>query len=128
MTLKSPPIRQLASLFLFGLLLYTIFHFFSPWRLVIEIRPTRTTDLVVSTQSSSPTELEEPDHKKNYIERNFGSLEEAFLKSVSEPLGSLTRSRDDSIRLIYDMKSPSDWLDLVEGHDDHVCKFISLLY
>lgn len=109
-----------------------IYHLFSPWRLVIEIRsasdPSSTgssleghATAVIPAQDSSREESQKPSRKKDYAEKNFGNIEEAFLRSIGEPSEGPKRSRDDSIKLIYDTNSPSDWLDLVEGHDDHVC-------
>ena len=126
------PTRQLTHLCAFGLLCFAIYHLFSPWKLVIEIRsasdPSNTrwssetrAAAVLPALGSSPAELQEQNRKKNYIEKNFGDLEETFLKSIGRPSDPPKRSRDDSIKLIYDIQSPSDWLDLVEGHDDHVC-------
>jgi hypothetical protein len=105
---------------------------FSPWKLVIEIRstsdPTYTrwssethAAAVLPAQDSSRAELQEQNRKRDYIEKNFGDLEEAFLKSIGGPSDPPKRSRDESIKQIYDIQSSSDWLDLVEGHDDHVC-------
>jgi hypothetical protein len=74
----------------------------------------------VTTQGSKSTELQEQNRKKDYIERNFGTLEESFMKSIGETPRPPKRSRDDSIKLIYDIKDPSDWLDMVDAHDDHV--------
>ncbi|KAH8812746.1 hypothetical protein F5884DRAFT_856041 [Xylogone sp. PMI_703] len=61
----------------------------------------------------------EQSRKKDDIEKKFGSLEEEYIKSVGKPSSPPKRSRDDSIKLIYSAQSPIDWLDLVEGHDDH---------
>ncbi|RFU27284.1 hypothetical protein B7463_g9043, partial [Scytalidium lignicola] len=122
-------IRQLANLCVFGLLIFTIFQLFSPWRVVIERRSaldpreSSTSDAgaggVTSAQDSSQEKLQEQSPKKDNIEKNFGNLEEEFIKSIGKPSSASKRSRDDSIKLVYNARSPSDWLDLVEGHDDH---------
>ncbi|KAG0647377.1 hypothetical protein D0Z07_7147 [Hyphodiscus hymeniophilus] len=57
--------------------------------------------------------------KKDYIERNFGALEKSFIESARQASNPPKRSRDDSIRLIYEISGAGDWLDLIEGHDDH---------
>jgi hypothetical protein len=109
-------------------LLVTIYGLFSPWKIVIEIRstsappdtvPDPTPDTV--TQDNIPIETPEEVVIIDDIKQNFGPLEESFQKLIREPPKPPKRSRDESIKLIYDSKSPDDWLDLVEGHDDHVC-------
>jgi hypothetical protein len=131
------PARQLMHLFAFGLLLFTIYHMFSPWKLVIEIRstsdPSNTrwsseTSVAAELPAQESLELQEPNRKQDYIENNFGDLEETFLKSIGGPSDPPKRSRDDSIKQIYGIQSPSDWLDLVEGHDDHVCYLLFYYY
>lgn len=121
-------IRRLVKLCAFGLLFVTIYRLFSPWTIVIEIRsasappgtiPDPTPDIVV--QDDIPIEIPEEFVVNDDIEQNFGPLEESFQKLIREPPKPPKRSRDESIKLIYDIKSPNDWLDLVEGHDDHVC-------
>lgn len=121
-------IRRLVKLCAFGILLVTIYGLFSPWKIVIEIRstsappdtvPDPTPDTV--TQDNIPIETPEEVVIIDDIKQNFGPLEESFQKLIREPPKPPKRSRDESIKLIYDSKSPDDWLDLVEGHDDHVC-------
>jgi hypothetical protein len=77
-------------------------------------------------QAQSGTDLDRQGHRKDYIKKNFGNLEEAFINSIGGPSSPPKRSRDESIKLIYDIASPGDWLDLIEGYDDHV--FSPLLY
>ena len=117
----------MAKLFLCGFLVLATFHLFSPWKLVIQRRSSSDMSSLgsdaanqIPAQENSGTKLQEQDRKVDFIESNFGSLEDAFIKSTREPAGPPRRSRDESIELIYHMESPSDWLDLVEGHDDHV--------
>ncbi|OBT48121.1 hypothetical protein VE00_01038 [Pseudogymnoascus sp. WSF 3629] len=119
-------IRRLVKLCAFGLLFATVYRLFSPWKIVIEIRsasappdtiPDPTPDIVV--QDDIPIEIPEEFVINDDIEQNFGPLEESFQKLIREPPKPPKRSRDESIKLIYDSKSPNDWLDLVEGHDDH---------
>jgi hypothetical protein len=111
------------------LLAFSAYHLFSPWKLVIEIRlasdgPDTTSDgrtiTVLPGKDGSQVKLKEQNRKKDEIDKNFGDLEEAFLKSIGERSSAPIRSRDDSIELLYNIKRPDDWLDLVEGHDDHV--------
>lgn len=111
------------------MLAFTIYHLFSPWKIVIETRsasdppitsPERVTDTIIPTPDGSGAALKEQSRKRDYIERGFGDLEQAFIKSIREPSDSPKRSRDDSIKLMYDITSASDWLNLLEGHDDHV--------
>lgn len=118
-------IRRLVKLCAFGLLFATIYRLFSPWKIVIEIRsasapqdtiPDPTSDIVV--QDDIPIEKFVINDD---IEQNFGPLEESFQKLIREPAKPPKRSRDESIKLIYNSKGPNDWLDLVEGQDDHVC-------
>ena len=71
-------------------------------------------------KDGSHVKLTEQNRKKDEIDMTFGDLEEAFLKSIGQRSSTPIRSRDDSIELLYNIKSPSDWLDLVEGHDHHV--------
>jgi hypothetical protein len=114
------------------LVCFTIFHLFSPWKLVIERRsasnssntgpsPDGREAVLIPAQDSNPVELDEQSRKKDYIESNFGDLENKFINSMGKPSVTPKRSRDDSIKLMYDTKSPGDWLDFIEGHDDHVC-------
>lgn len=121
-------IRQLVKLCAFGLLFTTIYRLFSPWKIVIEIRSASappstitdpTSDIVI--QDGIPTETPKVFVINDDIEQNFGPLEESFQKLIREPPKPPKRSRHESIKLIYDSKTPDDWLDLVEGHDDHVC-------
>ena len=130
--------RQLVNLCAFGLFVLTILRLFSPWKLVsIKIRSisdpsnsntSSSSDAcgpsAISAQDGSYAKLQEQSRQKDHIENNFGNLEEAFIKSIREPSNPPKRSRDDSIKLIYDIQSPSDWLDLIGGHDDHVCLFL----
>jgi hypothetical protein len=113
-----------------GLLAFSAYHLFSPWRLVIEIHLASdgsdtasdgSAITVIPGKDGSHVKLTEQNRKKDEIDQNFGDLEEALLKSIGEQSIAPIRSRDDSIGLLYNIKSPSDWLDLVEGHDDHVC-------
>lgn len=107
-----------------GLVIFMILHIFSPWTLTIKIRRSALDPpaAVISTQDgSNRTTLSIPGLKNDRINRSFGNLEEEFLRSIKRPSTPPKRSRDDSIKLIYDIKSPSDWLDLIEGHDEHVC-------
>ena len=123
--------RQLVKICAFALFVF-IFQLLSPWKIVIEIRratdPISSSDgsaaAVIPTQDSSRAEPQEENRKKDYIEKNFGSLEEEFIKSIREPSSPPKRSRDDSIKLIYDTKSANDWLDLIEDHDIHVCPLL----
>ena len=119
---------KLAKLCAFGLLFYTIYRLFSPWKIIIEIRSVSDSSNanpspdagVVTSQDAIQAEVQEQTQlKKDDIEKNFGPLEESFIKSIRDP-SSPNRSRDESIKLIYDVQSPKDWLDLVDGHDDHV--------
>ena len=126
------PTRQMAKLCVLGFFVLTVFHLFSPWKLVIQKRSaldssgsSSHTAAPIPVLDDSRTKLYEQSRKKDYIERDFGSLEDVFIKSIGEPSGPARRSRDDSIKLIYDTNKPSDWLDLVGGHDDHVCPFPS---
>lgn len=121
-------IRRLVKLCAFGLLFATIYRLFSPWKIVIEIRsasapsdtiPGPTTDIVVHDDIS--IDILEEFIIIDDIEQNFGPLEESFQKLIREPPKPPKRSRGESIKLIYGIKGPNDWLDLVEGHDDHVC-------
>jgi hypothetical protein len=115
-----------------GLLAFSAYHLFSPWKLVIEIRlasdgSDTTSDesiTVIPGKDGSHVKLKEQNRKKDEIDKNFGDLEEAFLKSIGERSSAPIRSRDDSIELLYNIKTSSDWLDLVEGHDDHVCTLL----
>ena len=120
-----------------GLLAFSAYHLFSPWKLVIEIRLASdgsdttsdgSTITVIPGKDGSHVKLMEQNRKKDEIDKNFGDLEEAFLKSMGERSSTPIRSRDDSIELLYNIKSPSDWLDLVEGHDDHVCILLFYFY
>lgn len=124
--------RQLVNFCLIGFLVFAVYYLFSPWRVVIEIRS-------ASDASSTAVEADTPAHgddfsespveeihKTDHIDPNFGELEKAFFKSIKEPAEPPRRSRDDSIKLIYEVKSPDDWLDLIAGHDDHVGVLIAL--
>ncbi|KFX96324.1 hypothetical protein V490_03402 [Pseudogymnoascus sp. VKM F-3557] len=117
---------RLVKICAFGLLLGTIYGLFSPWKIIIEIRsasappdiiPDPTPDIVI--QDDITIETPEEFVVIDDIKQNFGPLEESFQKLVREPPKPPKRSRDESIKLIYDSKSPDDWLDLVEGHDGH---------
>jgi len=78
-------------------------------------------------QQGDIPEKSEQRGRKEYIEVNLGNLEEAFIKSIGEQSNPPRRSRDDSIKLIYDINSTNDWLDLIEGHDEHVCSIVLLV-
>jgi hypothetical protein len=104
-------------------------HLFSPYKLVIEIHsasdlPNKCLNLNACARLVAPTsnnEIESVDQKrKDHIEQKFGDREESYIRSIRDPSGPPKRSRDDSIKLLYSVQAPSDWLDLVEGHDDHV--------
>lgn len=114
-----------------GILVFTLFQVFSPWRIVIQRRSVSAESAVepsdlggskpeVPTPDAGHAEPEEEIRIKDDIEEDFGKLEDSFLKAVGEPSNTPRRSRDHSIRLIYDAKTPNDWLDLVDGHDDNV--------
>ena len=81
---------------------------------------------MIPGKDGSHVKLMEQNRKKDEIDKNFGDLEEAFLKSMGERSSTPIRSRDDSIELLYNIKSPSDWLNLMESHDDHVCTLLFL--
>jgi hypothetical protein len=70
--------------------------------------------------SDDSTNTQKPSTQRDDIEEQFGKLETEFLQSIHQKPDSLHQSRNDSIKLIYDVKSPSDWAKLIEGHDDHV--------
>lgn len=119
--------RRLANVCVIALLVFIFYQLFSPWRIVIEIRSasdssnrSSTTDGNKGTKESINTEILEQSVKKDYIEKEFGKLEEGFAKSIDAPSDNPIRSRDDSIKKIYEIKNPSDWLDLIDNHDDHV--------
>lgn len=63
---------------------------------------------MIPGQDGTRVELKEQNRKKDYIEKNFGPLEAAFLKSNGERSNTPIRSRDDSIKLLYNIESPSD--------------------
>jgi hypothetical protein len=109
---------------LLGVVLFALWHFFSPWKIVIQIRPAREAvkvDEVVTPQAEDATPVKEEEPRKNdVIEKNFGELEQAYLKAAKSPSSPPKRSRDESIKLLYSVKSPNDWLDLIDGHDSHV--------
>lgn len=88
--------------------------------------PDRTSSVAEPAQDAIGEKVKEPSRKKDYIEKNFGKLEEGFLKNAGAASGPPKRSRDDSIKLIYETTSANDWLDLVEGHDDHASSFYHL--
>jgi hypothetical protein len=114
----------MAKLCALGVFVLTIFHLFSPWKLVIQRRSESDPAGLIPVEDDSHAKLQEHGRKIDYIEIKFGSLETAFLKSIGTPSEPPRRSRDDSIKLIYDTTSPNDWLDLVEGHDDHVGRLL----
>ena len=114
---------------MFALLAFATYYLFSPWKVVIEIRSASELSEPGSgglasaarpAQAQSATNLDRQGRRKDFIKENFGYLEEAFINSIGGPSSSPKRSRDESIKLLYDVASPSDWLDLIEGHDDHV--------
>lgn len=70
-------------------------------------------------EDTAPVKQEEA-RKNDVIEKNFGELEHAYLKAANSPSSPPKRSRDESIKLLYSVKSSNDWLDLIEGHDSHV--------
>ncbi len=114
--------------------MFVLFRLFSPYRLVIEIRseldpPSKCLSFnACATPVADPPDgcisaLPKQNGREDHIEKSFGDLENAFTNSIREPSQSKSsiRSRDDSIRLLYDVQNSSDWLNLVEGHDSHVC-------
>ena len=112
------------------LLAFGSYYLLSPWKVVIEIRSAydlskpgsdEPANALNPTLGGSSTLLDEARPKKDYIEPNFGDIEEAYLKSIGQPSNFAIRSRDDSIKMIYDIQDDTDWLTLIEGHDDHVC-------
>jgi hypothetical protein len=116
---------------LIGLFALTIFHLFSPWKVVIQRRSASDSSSLSTDEAAllpvkydSRAKLQGQGRKKDDIERDFGEREHAFMKPIGEPWDPPRRSRDDSIKVIYDAVSPSDWLDLVESHDDHVCPLL----
>lgn len=69
--------------------------------------------------SAQPDEKSSP--KKDVIQKDYGHLERVYLEAANGTLNSPPkRSRDESIRFLYNVKDESDWMDLVEGHDSHV--------
>lgn len=116
----------MTKLCVFGWLTLVIFQLFSPWKLTIQRRSVSdssslTTDIaaLMPVEDDSQANPQGQGRKKDHIERDFGDLEHAFIKSVGDPSDAPRRSRDDSIKLIYSAKSPDDWLELIRGHDDH---------
>jgi len=70
---------------------------------------------------SEPTLLkEESRSKKDVIEKEFGQLETDFLKNAQTTSNGAIRSRSESIKLIYGIQKQDEWLDLINGHDEHV--------
>jgi hypothetical protein len=116
--------RQLAKLWFPGFLLLAVFQLFSPWQIVVQRRsPKLSPDAIDQNivQQEDPVKIQEQALNKDYIESNFGLLEDAYLASVGKSSVSRPiRSRDDSIRLLYSTKNATDWLNLVNGHDEHV--------
>lgn len=66
--------------------------------------------------------------RRDVIDQNFGGLERTFLETAKTASDKNLRSRDDSIRLIYGIKKQEDWLNLVESHDSHVNRDLSVLF
>lgn len=103
-----------------------LWHFFSPWQIVLQSRsgvpvPTDVATTVVEPAHEAE-DVKEPVvlKKKDDIEQQFGALEQAYLKNARTPYHKALRSRHDSIKLIYSIKKEADWQDLIDSHDSDV--------
>jgi len=116
-------------------LLATIWHFFSPWQIVLqskaEIRDAALKASAHVKLEAEPEAVNTPGQvelRRDVINQNFGGLERTFLETAKTASDKNLRSRDDSIRLIYGIKKQEDWLNLVESHDSHVNRDLSVLF
>jgi hypothetical protein len=119
--------RQWTKLSLVAILIAALWHFFSPWQIVLQSRSEVRNAASRTNQGDTAVQQEEhvstSEHievKRDEIERDFGDLERSLMKDAKSVSNRGLRSRDDSIRLIYGIKKQEDWLDLIGSHDSHV--------
>ncbi|KAF3196392.1 hypothetical protein TWF191_009294 [Orbilia oligospora] len=116
--------RRFADQFVVVFVLLLLWRYFSPWTIVVQRRgnPLETTssnDGNVSVPIDPVKSLQESSRGRDDIEQKLGDSEEAFLKLVGTTSKPPNLSRDGAIRMIYDIEEGEDWLDLIEGQDDH---------
>lgn len=122
--------RRFADQFIAALVLLLLWHYFSPWAIVVQRRANSSdtaSNVTITDGVSTPTDpVESPQETSrgsDNIEQKLGDSEEAFLSLVGTASAPPSISRDDAIRMIYDIEKREDWLELIERQDDHVSIF-----
>ncbi|KAF3078607.1 mitochondrial inner membrane protein required for protein import, variant 3 [Orbilia oligospora] len=116
--------RRFADQFVVVFVLLLLWRYFSPWTIVVQRRgnsleTTSSNDGNVSVPIDPVKSLQGSSRGRDDIEQKLGDSEEAFLKLVGTTSKPPNLSRDGAIRMIYDIEEGEDWLDLIEGQDDH---------